>query len=141
VRSYSILLCAIIVAGCSTQSGPGAHAGDPYIVKVPRTLFYTYGPAQATGPDFALFKGQRLTMLSYEFGYSHVAIQGTGQTGYVPTEDLAPAPPSAGASPGPSPAVHRHRWTPLPNAAQQPLVPLPEFPESKPPPGSPPFRY
>ncbi len=33
-------------------------------------------------------------MLSYEYGYSHVAIQGTGQTGYVATEDLAPAPPS-----------------------------------------------
>jgi hypothetical protein len=112
-------------------------------VNAQRTLFYTWGPAQATGPDFALYHGQRLTMLSYDYGYSHVAVVGTNQSGYVPTEDLVPAP-AASPSPSPSHSHHRHSasgdFRP-PTAADQSQIPLPEFPESKPPPGAPPFRY
>jgi hypothetical protein len=109
-----------------------------------RTLFYSFGPAQATGPDFALYHGQLLKMLSYGYGYSHVAIQGTSQTGFVPTEDVAPAPPqprpAASAS---TPSGHRHHTADSrpPTAAEQSAIPLPEFPESKPPPGAPTFRY
>jgi hypothetical protein len=117
-------------------------------VNAQRTLFYSFGPAQATGPDFALSYGQRLTMLSYEYGYSHVAIQATGQTGYVPTEDVAPAPspaqPGPAASPAPS-AHHRHGASTgsnrPPTPAEQSQIPLPDFPETQPPPGTPPFRY
>ena len=111
-----------------------------------RTPFYTFGPAQTTGADFALYHGQRLTMLSYEYGFSHVAIEGTGETGYVPTEDIAPAPPlprpSPSAFPSPSAAL-RQRGVDgrRPTAAEQSRVPLPEFPETEPAPGSPTFRY
>ena len=116
------------------------------MVKGQSTLFYSYGPAQASGPDFALDQGQRVNMLSYEYGYSHVAIQGTGQSGYVPTEDLVPAPPTDQPSPTGSQAAtrnHRQGANPSrpPTAEEQSQIPLPEFPESKPPPGSPPFRY
>jgi len=143
----ALLLCAILLAGCSTSAGPGAHAGEPYIVNSQRTLFYAYGPAQASGPDFAINHGQRVTMLSYSYGYSQIAITETGQSGYVATEDLKPAPPSALPSPSASPgAVRRRRGGSArvsrpPTPAEQLRIPLPEFPESKPPPGAPAFRY
>jgi len=126
--------------------GPGSKAGEPYLVNTQRTLFYSYGPAQATGPDFALYHGQRVTMLSHEYGYSHIAVEGTGKSGYVATEDLVPAPPSPHPSPTAAPAGHhRHggktgNFRP-PTPDEESRIPLPEFPEAKPPPGAPPFRY
>ena len=148
IRHFLIALplCAILLAGCTAPAGPGLHAGDSYIVNTQRTLFYLFGPAQAGGPDFALNHGERLTMLSKEYGYSHVAVQGTGQSGYVATEDLVPAPALAHASPAAAAAVHRRPGSHgasarQPSAAEQSQIPLPEFPESKPPPESPPFRY
>lgn len=54
--------------------------------------FYKYGPAQAFGPDSALPRGQRVTLLKREFGYSQIQLA-DGTTGYVPTEDLKAAPP------------------------------------------------
>jgi len=114
------------------------------MVNSQRTLFYSFGPAQASGPDYALYHGQRLKMLSYGYGYSHVSVEGTDQTGYVPTEDVAPAPPEAlpAASPTVLPGHHRHHAdSRAPTAAEQSQIPLPDFPESKPPPNAPPFRY
>ena len=143
----AILLHAMLVAGCSTAGGPGTRAGDAYIVKNSRTPFYSYGPAQASGPDFALSQGDRVTMLSYEYGYCHVAVQGTGQSGYVATEDLAPAPPQPKpAAPalagGSHPRHHRSGYGSRPSGpVDESQIPLPEFPESKPPPGAPAFRY
>ena len=142
------LLCAILLGGCLAPAGPGVHAGEPYIVNTRRTLFYSYGPAQVSGPDFALNRGQRVTMLSYDYGFSHIAVEGSGKSGYVATGDLAPAPPavhSAYASPSASPGLAHHRRggesSRPPTGAEQSQVPLPEFPEAMPPPGSPAFRY
>jgi len=137
----------LLLAGCASTAGPGTHAGDSYTVKSQRTPFYSYGPAQSSGPDFALTHGARVTMLSYEYGFSHVAVEGTGQSGYVATDDLAPAAPL----PAPSPSAllasahvrHHHGADDSrpPTAEEQSQIPLPEFPESKPPPGAPAFRY
>jgi hypothetical protein len=138
-----LVLCTIALAGCASPGGPGSHAGETYVVNSQRTLFYSYGPSQATGPDFALYHGQLVTMLSYDYGFSHVAIQGTGQAGYVPTEDLVRAPQSAQPSPTPAGgAHHRHiaAYSP-PNAATAPDVPLPALPESELPANAPAFRY
>lgn len=47
VRPVALALCAMIMAGCaSTDAGPGAHAGETYIVKTDHALFYSYGPSQ-----------------------------------------------------------------------------------------------
>jgi hypothetical protein len=136
----------MLLAGCTAPGGAGSHAGELYVVNTQRTLFYSYGPAQSTGPDFALYHGQRLTMLSYEYGFSHVSVAGTGQAGYVPTEDIIPESASARPSPTALPATshgHHRRGAEYrpPTPAEQSQVPLPEFPESKPAPGAPPFRY
>jgi len=63
-----------------------------YMVTTPQTPMFRYGPAQSFGPDFNLQQGQRVVMLRKEFGYSRVMTE-SGQTGYVATEDIVPAPP------------------------------------------------
>jgi len=134
----------MLQAGCSTASGPGPHAGETYFVNAQRTSFYSFGPSQADGPDFALYRNQLLTMQRHGFGYSRVTVQGTGQTGWVSTDDIAVAPPSAQPTPSASPSRHhRHAGDDesRPPELDQSQIPLPEFPESKPPPNAPTFRY
>jgi len=136
----------MMLAGCASPSGAGVHAGESYAVKGQSTLFYSYGPAQASGPDFTLGHGQQVTMLSYQFGYSHVAVAATGQTGYVATDDLTPAPPQPKASSTSllaSQTRRRHAGDESrpPTPEEESQIPLPEFPESEPPPNAPPFRY
>jgi len=133
-----------LLPACSTGSA-SAHVGERYMVKTQSTPFYKNGPAQATGPDFTLKKDQRVTMLSQQFGFSHVATD-DGQSGYVPTEDLAPAPPEPKPSPTAASAAFAEdrkgrASSRRPTAREESQVPLPEFPEAKPPPDAPGFRY
>ena len=149
----------VLLAVCAPQfgcgsAGAGAHAGERYAVNTQRTLFYKYGPAQSTGPDFALYKGQTVTMLSRAFGYSHVATV-EGQSGYVATEDLVLAPPeqqlaptSQAGSRGGEGATKRGKTSGSsasggrrPTRSEEATVPPPELPQSKPSTHTPGFRY
>ncbi len=77
-----------VLAACAENNIPsGAH----YIVSVPKTQFYKFGPAQASGPDFTISEGTRIIMLEHAFGYSRV-MTADGTAGWVPTEDVKPAP-------------------------------------------------
>jgi hypothetical protein len=81
--------CVALVVACSNNNIPsGAH----YMVSVPNTQFFKFGPAQQGGPDFQLSEGTRIIMLEHSFGYSRV-MTADGTAGYVPTEDVKPAPP------------------------------------------------
>jgi hypothetical protein len=87
------LLCLLAVAlallpGCATSGG----ASGRYVVTAPKSPFYKYGPAQAFGADFALNRGQKVTVVENSFGFSRVTTE-DGLAGYMPTDDLAPAPP------------------------------------------------
>ena len=124
--------------GCA--SGDGTHAGEKYVVNTQRTLFYKLGPAQSTGPDFALYKGQQLTMQHRQFGFSQVMTE-DGQSGYVATEDLAAAPPEPKperALQGPREERQRRRERAA-TREEQSQVPAPELPQSAPAGGG--FRY
>lgn len=100
-------VCVAALLGFLTSCTSGTHSGERYAVNSQRTLFYKYGPAQATGPDLALYKGQQITMQSRAFGYSRVMTD-DGQSGYVATEDLIPAPPPPEPSPTPALASARN---------------------------------
>ncbi|HEX4085638.1 MAG TPA: hypothetical protein VHY22_12050 [Chthoniobacteraceae bacterium] len=142
VRLPLLFPIALLLAGCATPKGAAYRTGQPYVVSANHCDFYSFGPAQAGGPDFSLSRGQQLTMLSYEYGYSKVSIAGTGQTGWLPTERISPAPHPA--RPGPTPAARRRRLFsagPYTQPTGPQRVPLPAYPETQPPPGSPPFRY
>ncbi|MGB8167863.1 MAG: hypothetical protein WCF18_10260 [Chthoniobacteraceae bacterium] len=74
------------LSGCATGGGAGR-----YIVTAPKSPFYKYGPAQAFGADFALDRGQKVTVVENSFGFSKVTTD-DGLAGYMATEDLAPSP-------------------------------------------------
>ena len=92
-----LALGACALSACATKKGV-SDIGH-YVVSTPQTPMFWYGPAQSFGPDFNLQQGQHVVMLKREFGYSRVQTD-AGQSGYVATEDLQPAPP-----PKPKPAV------------------------------------
>ena len=83
------LTCVAAFSACKTNDIPsGAH----YIVSVAKTPFYKFGPAQDRGPDFSLTEGTKIIMLEHSFGFSRV-MTADGTSGWVPTDDLKPAPP------------------------------------------------
>jgi hypothetical protein len=86
------LCCVSAVAlpflgGCAATGAPGR-----YMVTSVKSPFYKYGPAQSFGADFTLPRGQKLTVVENSFGFAKVTTD-DGMSGYMPTEDLTPAPP------------------------------------------------
>lgn len=86
------LLVPLLGAGCSS-SNPSASAanGTRYIVTADSTSFFKYGPAQQGGADYILQKGRQVELVERHYGFSRVRTD-DGDTGYVPTDDLSPAP-------------------------------------------------
>ncbi len=89
--SFLCLLAAALsfLPGCTTGGGAGSGR---YMVGAPKSPFYKYGPAQAFGADFALHRGQIVTVTENSFGFSKVTTD-DGIAGYMPSEDLILAPP------------------------------------------------
>lgn len=90
-QTCCLMAVCLVLAACATGSGTGR-----YVVTAPKSEFYKYGPAQAFGPDFALNRGQKVTVVENSFGFSKVTTD-DGISGYMPTDDLAPAPPEPAA--------------------------------------------
>jgi hypothetical protein len=94
-------VAALALGGCASldETRDVGH----YIVSAPQTPMYRYGPAQSFGPDSNLQQNQHVVMIRRDSGYSRVMTD-DGQTGYVSTEDLSPAPappkPAAGRGGG-----------------------------------------
>jgi len=59
---------------------------------VDHTPFFLLGPSQESGPDLSLRTDARFKLLAREPGYSRVQLEDSRQ-GYVPNENIAPAPP------------------------------------------------
>ncbi len=136
-----------LLGGCGTsdtssQPQAGVAGQAHYIVTADATPFYKSGPVQPSGPDLSLKKGQLLTMIERRYGYSRV-IDPDGDAGYVPTEDIAPAPANQTAVLTPSSKKSHGQPAPLTPAdyGDQPNdAPLPtKQPRSDEP--APSFRY
>lgn len=91
IRRKPLFWCLFLFLGGCASPGPQPPT-NLFLVSVPKAQFYKYGPAQAFGADFNLEQGQRITMVKREFGYSRIQLA-DGQTGYVSTDELEPAPP------------------------------------------------
>src|SRR5436190_14589667 len=87
--SFLALLSVAALSGCTTAPEP---RGGRFVVSAPHAPFYKYGPAQAFGADFALNRGQKVTVVENSFGFSKVTTD-DGIAGFMPTDDLTPAPP------------------------------------------------
>lgn len=80
-------------AGCALKKNASAlPKTGAFVVSSHTAEFFKYGPAQSFGPDFMLKKGERVTMLNRDWGFSRVQTE-NGVAGYVATEDIEPAPP------------------------------------------------
>lgn len=161
----AVALATAAVVGCknagdadgatATSNAPAANGatpiGDLWRVTADSTSFYRFGPQQPSGPDLALKKDTRVTMLKRSFGYSQVQTADK-QVGYVGTSDLQPlsaeelkseqAAQAAAAGPKHdpnrrSPAIVGEYTIP---AGAGSAEKLPE-PENKPPPNPAMFRY
>jgi hypothetical protein len=77
----------VAMGGCT--SNPGGPSSGYYSVTSASAEFYKYGPAQSFGPDLLLKKGERLTMLERQWGFSRVMMS-NGVAGYVASEDIDP---------------------------------------------------
>lgn len=92
IRSVSPVFTALFVllaAGCETS--PDASRIGRYVVTAKKAPFYKYGPAQSSGPDSTLPKGQALSVFRQQMGFAQVVLD-DGVSGYVASGDLAPAP-------------------------------------------------
>jgi len=113
IPAIALALTALLMA-CATPKGP-LPTTDHYWVTASRTPFYHYGPAQATGADFMLMKGQNVTLVKRSYGYSQITTA-DGQSGYVATDDIGPAP---APTPTPKPKV-------IPETEYEHYLPPPE---------------
>ncbi len=94
-----LLFCAVfcnLATGCSTAPKNAAVAGPNgawYSVVTAQTPFYHYGPQQSNGPDRQLPKGSLMKVIRSSSGYGQVQLE-NGESGYVASEDIHPAPPA-----------------------------------------------
>lgn len=90
-RSHGLVFGAVLAlaafGGCASK--PGGPSSGYYSVTSPTAEFYKYGPAQSFGPDLVLKKGERLTMLERQWGFSRV-LTSNGVAGYIASEDIDP---------------------------------------------------
>jgi len=70
------------------------------LIAAEHTPFYLHGPAQGSGPDRMLPKGDEVNVLRKDFGFSLVQTS-DGKQGYVGNEVLVPAPPEPSPTPTP----------------------------------------
>ena len=90
-------LLAICFAGCSNtkKSAPvvstAKHDGKMFVVSVESAAFFRYGPQAGRDPDKTLLKETVVKLIRPSFGYSKVEVVGTGEQGYVASDDIQPA--------------------------------------------------
>ena len=125
----ALLLCFIHLglAGCAApgiaaKPKPDEPFTDSYAVIAAQTYFYSFGPAQASGPDFALKKGEPLTLVRRERGFSWVRTE-AGREGYVATDQIAPLPPEPAPVFVPSGKPEKLRVVPLDRMFEEPALP------------------
>jgi hypothetical protein len=85
---------ALLAAGCASSAKPKVLSGTTevwYSVAANQTPFYRYGPQQGNGPDSQLPRDSIMKVIRPSFGYVKVQLQ-DGESGYVASEDIRPAP-------------------------------------------------
>lgn len=103
-----MLALVLASAGCASRSKLAGPASGFYLISAPTAEFFKYGPAQSFGADFILKKGERVTMLSRDWGFCRVLTE-NGVAGYVATEDIVAAP-----APAPVKRIASTRGVPVP---------------------------
>ena len=85
------LMAAFYLSGCSSIEYKEGEFPRMLVTEDQTPLFHN-GPAQGSGPDLYLSKGDEVSVLRKEFGYSVVKTSDGGK-GYVDNEALIKVPP------------------------------------------------
>ncbi|MBA2435472.1 MAG: hypothetical protein H0V54_10420 [Chthoniobacterales bacterium] len=99
MKTRHLLPCAaaaLLAVGCASSGKPKVSSGGTdnwYAVAAIQTPFYRYGPQQGYGPDMQLPHDSIMQVIQPSFGYVKVKLQ-DGESGYVASEDIRPAPPT-----------------------------------------------
>lgn len=117
---FFLLLSMVFSPGCSSLEYNSTNS-PKMVVSVDRTPFFHNGPAQGSGPDLSLIKGDAVEVLRKEIGYSFVRIE-DGQNGYVANEALAPVAP-AQTPVSPVSAKPSQKLEPKADSTNQPVKP------------------
>jgi len=93
-KSWGVMLAGLLVAGCSGVETFDRKSAPEYVT-VTKADFFVHGPMQPGRPD-ELPPQEFVKLLSRDPGYS-IVLLGDGRSGWVDSECLRPAPPSARA--------------------------------------------
>jgi hypothetical protein len=115
-------LLALCFAGCSNTKKSAAvistakRDGKFFVVSAESAAFFSHGPQAGREPDKKLLKETVVKLIRPSFGYSKVEVVGTGELGYVASEDIQPASTALLAS------VSARKTDPLASPSTQPAV-------------------
>lgn len=91
-------LLAIVLTGCSNANKPAVTTTSTaksnaklYAISVDSAAFFHRGPQAGRDPDKTLSKETVVKLIRPSFGYSKVEVVGTGELGYVASEEIRPA--------------------------------------------------
>jgi len=104
-RAHHLRIGLLLAVGFGFAACQAVPDNGRYAVSAMKAPFYKYGPAQAFGADFALVRGQHVTMIDRGFGFSRV-LTDDGVSGFMSTDDIAPSPEPL---PTPQPRVASRR--------------------------------
>ena len=88
---FSCMVGCFFLSGCSSIDYKEGEY-PRMLVSEDHTPLFQNGPAQGNGPDLFLSKGDEVSVMRREFGYSVVRTSDGGK-GYVDNESLVKAPP------------------------------------------------
>jgi hypothetical protein len=111
------ILAALILAGCGTVELFNQDAPPEYMTAT-RADFFSRGPAQALPPE-KIEKDTFVKVLKKDSGYAVVRLL-DGRSGYIPWDELRPAPPEAPGVPFDPVIVEEIIEVPLPDFGMVP---------------------
>ena len=111
------ILAATLLPGCGTVELFNQDAPPEYMTAI-RADFFSRGPAQALPPE-KIEKDTFVKVLKKDSGYAVVRLL-DGRSGYIPWEELRPAPPEARGVPFDPVIVEEIIEVPLPDFGMVP---------------------
>jgi hypothetical protein len=125
---WLLLLALPVLVGLLGCAAAGvARPGSRFAVAGGDSQFYKYGPAQAFGADATLPKGEKVTLIKQDFGFSQVRRE-NNETGYIATDALRLLPPDPVRPTPKTVAAKRRSGSPRAKPAPEPQLDLTDLP-------------